>query len=126
MNRIGIVTAAIVICVLTAAPAGAQANLGAAPGSCDKACLRALADAYFSALVAHDPSKAALAPGVKFTENTQVLNVGEGLWKTASEAPGNFKKIFKVYGPDGKLVAEDTTDARAARKLVNKLLGSLE
>lgn len=33
---------------------------------------------------------------------------------------------FKVYGPDGKLIAEDTTDARTARVLVNKLLASLE
>jgi len=33
---------------------------------------------------------------------------------------------FKVYGPDGKLIAEDTTDARFARVLVDKLLGTLE
>ncbi len=33
---------------------------------------------------------------------------------------------FKVFGPDGKLIAADTTDARAARVLVNKLIGSLE
>jgi thiol-disulfide isomerase/thioredoxin len=33
---------------------------------------------------------------------------------------------FKVYGPDGKLIAEDTTDDRPARMLVNKWLGTLE
>ncbi len=33
---------------------------------------------------------------------------------------------FKVYGPDGKLIAEDTTDDRPARALVNKWLGALE
>lgn len=96
MNLIAVLITATLISVFTAGPAGAQANLGAAPGSCDKVCLRALADAYFAALVAHDPSKAAMAPGAKFTENTQVLNVGEGLWKSASEAPGN----FKIYVPD--------------------------
>jgi hypothetical protein len=37
-----------------------------------------------------------MAPGAKFTENTQAVAVGEGLWKTASEAPTN----FKVYVPD--------------------------
>jgi hypothetical protein len=55
-----------------------------------------MADAYFGALGAHDPSKAAMAPGAKFTENAKVVNVGEGLWKTASETPTN----FKVYVPD--------------------------
>ena len=33
---------------------------------------------------------------------------------------------FKIYGPDGKLVAEDTTDDRPARALVNKWLAALE
>jgi hypothetical protein len=55
-----------------------------------------MADTYFAALVAHDPTKAAMAPGAKLTENAQVVAVGEGLWKTASEAPTN----FKVYVPD--------------------------
>jgi hypothetical protein len=99
MNRFGIATFALIYCLLwglLTVPAGAQANLGGAPGSCDKACLRLMADAYFAALVAHDPSKVAIAPNAKFTENTQVLKVGDGLWKTASEAPSN----FKVYVPD--------------------------
>jgi hypothetical protein len=85
-----------VVCALLVVPAAAQVNRGAAPGSCDRACLTGMADAYFAALVAHDPSKAAMAPTAKFTENTQVLKVGEGLWATASEAPSN----FKVYVPD--------------------------
>jgi hypothetical protein len=55
-----------------------------------------MADAYLAALVAHDPSKAAMGIGAKFTENAQVVAVGEGLWKTASEPPTN----FKVYVPD--------------------------
>jgi len=76
--------------------AAAQANIGGTPGNCDKPCLTGIADAYFTALVAHDPSKAALAPSAKFTENAQVLNVGDGLWKTASEGP----TTFKVYVPD--------------------------
>lgn len=92
-RMIGISTLA---CLSVAAAAAAQANLFGAPGSCDKACLTGIADAYFAALVAHDPSKAAMAPNAKFTENAQVVAVGDGLWKTASEAPTN----FKVYVPD--------------------------
>ena len=33
---------------------------------------------------------------------------------------------FKVYGPDGRLVAEDTTDDRPARALVNKWLSAVQ
>jgi thiol-disulfide isomerase/thioredoxin len=32
---------------------------------------------------------------------------------------------FKVYGPDGKLLAEDTTDARLARVMVDKWINAL-
>jgi hypothetical protein len=84
--------------VVVEAPVGAapQANLGGAPGSCDKPCLTSMADGYLAALAAHDRSRAALAPGVRVTENAQVIPVGGGLWKTASEAP----PAFKIYVPD--------------------------
>jgi hypothetical protein len=59
--------------------------------ACDRACLLGIADAYFAALAAHDPSKAPMAPNAKFTEQTQVLKVGEGLWKTTTEGPTTFK-----------------------------------
>jgi hypothetical protein len=35
-------------------------------------------------LVAHDPSRLPLAPGAKFTENGQRLELGDGLWNTIS------------------------------------------
>ena len=43
------------------------------------------------AMVAHDPSKAPIAKDVRFTEQTQVKTIGDGLWKTASEGPTTFK-----------------------------------
>ena len=64
---------------------------GAWQSPCDRLCLTRIADAYFAAMVAHDPKKAALAPNVRFTEDTQVRTIGEGLWTTASEAPTTFK-----------------------------------
>ena len=67
-----------------------------AGNACDKACLTGIADRYFAAMAAHDPSKAPMAPKAKFTEQTKVLAVGEGLWKTMSEAP----TTFKIYVPD--------------------------
>jgi hypothetical protein len=63
-----------------------------AQGACDRACLVSTADAYLAALVAHDASKAPMAPNAKFTEQTKVLKVGdEGLWKSAMSVSTTFK-----------------------------------
>jgi len=69
---------------------------GAAPDPCNRACLKDLANAYLAALVAHDPSRVPLAADVRFVENITPMKPGEGLWKTASEAPTS----FAVYVPD--------------------------
>src|SRR5262247_89735 len=80
------VAIAISAVLLTASAASAQ---GAA---CDKACLLSTADAYLAALVAHDASKAPMAPNAKFTEQTKMLKVGaEGLWKSALSVSPTFK-----------------------------------
>ena len=42
------------------------------------------ANLYLDALAANDPSRLPLSDQVRFTENTQELKLGEGLWKTAS------------------------------------------
>lgn len=57
---------------------------------CDRACLNSFVDQYLAALVAHDPSRLPLARQVKFTENGQQLQLGDGLWGTASGI-GNYK-----------------------------------
>ena len=69
----------------------ASAGQAAAAGGCDRACLVGIADNYLAALVAHDPSKAPMAPNAKFTEQSKVLAVGDGLWKSAVEGPTTFK-----------------------------------
>ena len=68
---------------LPAATAGAQSrpNAGA---TCNRACLVAMVDQYLDALVAHDPFGLPLAPVVRFSENDQVLPLGDGLWNTAT------------------------------------------
>jgi hypothetical protein len=63
---------------------------------CDRTCLNARVDAYLAALVAHDPSRVALAPGAKFVENITAMKPGQGLWQTASAGP----TTFKIYVPD--------------------------
>jgi hypothetical protein len=79
---------AVVAMLLTAVPSFAGDGQSAA---CDRACLQNIADSYVAALVAHDPSKAPMAPNAKFTEQTKELNVGEGLWKSAVSASTAFK-----------------------------------
>ncbi|HET9272438.1 MAG TPA: hypothetical protein VFO31_29880 [Vicinamibacterales bacterium] len=52
--------------------------------ACDRTCLEGVVDRYLEALVAHDPFSLPLAPAVAFSENTQRLPIGDGLWNTAT------------------------------------------
>jgi hypothetical protein len=61
--------------------------------SCDRECLKLLADNYLASWVAHDPSKLPLAPDVKIVENVKRIKTGEGLWKTTTAGPTEFKII---------------------------------
>ena len=62
-----------------------------AAGSCDRSCLVSLADRYLAALVAHDPAKVPLAGDVKIVENAKRIQPGEGLWKSTTAGPTEFK-----------------------------------
>ena len=61
--------------------------------SCDRACLDGLMDRYLAALAAKDPARLPLAGHVKFTENGQRLELGDGLWGTIDRL-GRFKLEF--------------------------------
>jgi hypothetical protein len=54
----------------------------AATTDCDRGCLEAFVDRYLDAMQAHDPGRLPFAPDVKFTENGQRLELGDGLWRT--------------------------------------------
>jgi hypothetical protein len=56
----------------------------AAAPACDETCLNGYVDRYLAAVAARDPSKAPLAPTIRFTENTRPLKVGDGFWATAT------------------------------------------
>jgi hypothetical protein len=68
-------------------------STGPIPLDCDRACLEGVIDQYLKALVAHDPSRLPLSADVKYTENNQVLDVGDGFWKTAAGI-GNYRHVF--------------------------------
>jgi hypothetical protein len=70
-----------------------QASIGPIPLNCNRACLEGVVDQYLAAVVKHDPKGLPLSEDVIYTENSQVLKVGDGFWKTA-EGLGNYKHIF--------------------------------
>lgn len=71
------VTSFVALLSFTAAPAASAAD-------CDRACLADMITQYVDALVAHDPSRLPLAENVRFTEDSSALELGEGLWQTAT------------------------------------------
>jgi hypothetical protein len=70
-----------------------NASTGPIPLKCDRACLEGVMDQYLAAVVAHDPKRAPLSADVMYTENAQIVPVGDGFWKTAQGA-GNYKHYF--------------------------------
>jgi hypothetical protein len=69
------------------------AAAGPIPVNCDRACLEGLVDQYLNALVAHDPKRLPLAADVKYTEQDQVMDVGDGFWGTVT-AVGGYRHCF--------------------------------
>jgi hypothetical protein len=60
---------------------------------CDRSCLSGLITQYVDAVVAHDPTRLPLAAGVRFTEDSKDLKLGDGLWKTVT-AKGDFRQDY--------------------------------
>ena len=87
----GLLVAAAAIAARIVVPV--QASIGPIPLNCNRACLEGVIDQYLAAVVKHDPKGVPLSEDVIYTENSQVLKVGDGFWKTA-EGLGNYKHIF--------------------------------
>lgn len=60
---------------------------------CDRACLAGLVTQYLDAMIARDPAKLPLAAKVRFTEDSRVLELGDGLWRTVT-AKGDFRHDY--------------------------------
>jgi hypothetical protein len=94
--------------------------------SCDRTCLEGFVNQYMEALIARNPYSLPLAPKVKFTENEQVIPLGEGIWGTA-----NGLGTYKLYVSDaqsgeagflGTLRENDTPVAFALRLRIERRL----
>jgi hypothetical protein len=64
--------------------------------NCTRKCLVDLMDQYLAALPKHDPAGLPLAKNVQLVENTKKTPIGQGLWKTATGGPTD----FKIYAAD--------------------------
>ena len=84
----------ILLCTFFAGACGKKAADDAAMP--DREPLIKLMDQYLDALVKHDPAGLPLAADVKLVENITPTPIGEGLWKTATGGP----KEFKIYISD--------------------------
>ena len=76
-----------VVLVAPAVVAMAQA------ADCDRACLKGMITKYVDAMVTHEPARLPLAANARFTEDSQELKLGEGLWKTVTKK-GDFRQDY--------------------------------
>src|SRR5437762_814651 len=88
----GVAVMAAIILAGTVTPT-VDASIGPIPLNCNRACLENVVDQYLAAVVAHNPKLVPLSADVKFTENDQRIDIGDGLWKTA-EGRGKYTHIF--------------------------------
>jgi len=83
----------ILLCVFFVGCGGSGAKDAA---TADREPLIRLMDQYLTALQKHDPTGVPLASNVKLVENITPTPIGEGLWKTMTGGPTD----FKVYVSD--------------------------
>ena len=95
-----------------------NASTGPIPLNCNRACLENVVEQYLSALVARDPRRLPVSKDVKYTENDQVINFGDGFWKTV-EGRGNYTHIFA--DPDFGQVASMGTMREAGGPILMSL-----
>src|SRR5215470_1949491 len=87
-------------------------GFAAGQAKCDRTCLEGFVDKYLDAMKAHDPKLLPLAKNLKFTENGQKLDIGDGLWNTFA-GKGTYR-LF-VTDPEAEQVAFIATIREDAR-----------
>jgi len=84
---------------------------------CDRACLEGWVDRYLDAVVDNDPAAVPMTRDVRFTENGQRLEVGDGLWRSL-KSKGTYR-LFVTDVPAQQVtllttIAEDDRDPAGA------------
>ena len=80
-NAAGALLIGLLACA--SAPGLAEARRPAQPApACDRACLDGFADRYLDAMVARAPAGLPWAAGVRYSENSVPMMIGDGAWAT--------------------------------------------
>lgn len=87
------------IAALAAFAAGATPAV--AQPSCDRACLTAVIDGYFTALLANNPGALRQASGARITENGAEKRLAETFWDGAAETVFRFDIVNTTRGDTG-------------------------
>lgn len=91
--------------------------------ACDRACLEGFIDQYLTALANHDPSSLPVVASVKFVENDQRLQIGEGTWHTVTGL-GTYRHYFA--DPETGNVAAITVVEESGAKIIYDLRLKIE
>jgi hypothetical protein len=81
----------LAVCAVSSMLIAQRPNLGPIAADCNRACLEGLINQYLDAVLAHDPKRLPLSADVKYTEQEQVMSVGDGFWKSVT-ARGNYRE----------------------------------
>jgi hypothetical protein len=114
----GIAVFAVTLILIVGFVSSFEASKGPIPINCNRACLENVVDQYLAALVAHDPKKPFFSTDVKYTENNQVIPLGDGFWKTV-QGRGKYTHIFS--DPEFGQVAYMGTMMEAGQPLLMSL-----
>jgi hypothetical protein len=80
----------------------------ASAADCDRRCLQGFVTRYLDAMLAHNPRALPVSGRVRFTENSEEMRLGEGLWKDASRVTPYRVDILDVrQGVAASLVVVD-------------------
>ena len=77
-------------------------------GACNRECLIGVTEAYLSAMVARDPARAPVTAGVRFTQNTRPMTLGQGVWESIKGVRGY--KLFVTDPTTGQVALYTVVD----------------
>jgi hypothetical protein len=124
--------ACVTLLLAQGGPLGAGKGKDKGPEPCERACLEGFVNQYLDALVAHNPfGGLPLASRVRFSENDQLLDLGDGLWNVTTGI-GKYKLIVadpqsQQVGFLGTVLANDRLTTLALRlKLENRKISEIE
>jgi hypothetical protein len=115
-TRIASLAAAVMLATGLGSVVAAQSK----SGPCDRACLEAYVDRYLDAVTAHDPAKAPIAKGARFTENGQRLELGDGLWNTM-DGKGTYRLFVTDTDAQEVTFLGSITEAKAPAMIALRL-----